>query len=103
MVTVNYMKKILIFVILIVVLLVAYLALSKKDLNTEGNQANVISNIFGKNKAQTDTKVEILKTSTGRPPITPVIRRFSGNDPKKIQEVFIDGMKKQVPKTPVPR
>jgi len=102
MVIVNYMKKIVIFVVLILVILVAYLALSKKELNQDGVQASVISKFF-KGKAEVATPAKILETSTGRPPITPVIQRFNSKDKNKIQEIYIDGLKKQVPSTPVPR
>lgn len=104
MVTVNYMKKIVILTSVILVALIVYLVVSKQgDVRTDGNQANVISNIFGKNKQPSNANIQILQTSTGRPPITPVIDRFKGNDPSKVQEIFIDGLKRKVPPTPVPR
>lgn len=90
------MKKIVILISVVLVLLIAYLVMSKKSMDTGNNEANVISNLF---KGKEETAVtKPMETSKGRPAITPAMSRFQGSDPKKVQEVFIDGLKKQVPK-----
>lgn len=88
------MKKIVILISILLIALIGYLVVSKKGgMNTNGNEANVISNLF---KGKEETKP--AETSTGKPAITPVISRFKGTDPNKVQEIYIDGLKKKVPK-----
>lgn len=72
--------------------------MSKKNMDTGNNEANVISNLFKGKTEEKPADTKPMETSKGRPAITPAMTRFKGNDPKKVQEVFIDGLKKQVPK-----
>ncbi len=101
------MKKIIIFVAVVVVLLVAYLLISNNTkFNQEGNQANVISNLFSKDNKSVTTQADsgkITPTSTGKRAPTPTVERFKSNDMSKMKEIYIDGLKKKNPRTEVPR
>ncbi len=100
------MKKIIIFVAVVVVLLVGYLLVSNTaGFNKEGNQANVISNLFSKDKAVTPQadSGKLIPTGSGKRAPTPTVERFKSNDMSKMQEIYIDGLKKKNPRTEVPR
>lgn len=91
MVIVKHMKKIIIFIAVVVIALVAYLVISKnKDMNEGANQAAVI-------KSTTSSKFP------GDYKVTPVIERFNGNKAEDVQKIYIDGLKRKVPSQDVPR
>lgn len=89
-------------------MLIAYVVFSGKiKFDSGNNQANIISNIFFKNKAtetkQGATEVTPVGSSTRSFPVKPVMTRFSGHKESDIQSVYIDGLKRTVPTGEVPR
>lgn len=102
------MKKIVILVLGIIIMLIVYIVFSGKlNVSGENNQASVISNIFSKSKT-TDTKQGVVEVTTAGSatrsfPVKPVMTRFSGHKESDIQSVYIDGLKRAVPRGEVPR
>lgn len=89
MVIVKHMKKLIILIAVVLILLVAYLVLNKKQIDAEGNQASVISNLFSKNK-NTDTK----PTGSSSVESKPVIQKFNIGNQKQAED-YLYSLKKQ--------